>query len=114
MDGAWTALITQGSGVIFAYEKDGELVGTIGGVVHRDIYGEALIAVEFFWFIQEEHRGMGIRLYKTFENWARNRGASSIQMMHLLDLMPEKVGHFYLRQGYEPIETRYSKRLRVA
>jgi len=32
-------------------------------------------------------------------------------MVHLLDLMPEKVGAFYRRAGFTPIETRYSKRL---
>lgn len=107
----WTQLLNSGAGVIFAYEIDSCFVGAIGGIVHQDIYGQSIIAEEFFWFIEEQYRGAGLRLYKRFEDWARGRGAASIQMVHLLDLMPEKVSKFYLRQGFEPIETRYSKKL---
>jgi GNAT superfamily N-acetyltransferase len=107
----WRELLASGAGVIFAYEYGGRIEGAIGGLVHRDLYGEALIAEEFFWFIRAAHRGAGVALYRQFERWARERGASSIQMVHLLDLMPEKVGRFYLRAGFQPIETRYQKRL---
>src|SRR5579863_550318 len=107
----WTELMETGAGVIFSCEKEGCIAGAIGGIIHKDIYGHSLIAEEFFWFVQEEYRGDGLLLYLAFEKWAIARGAASIQMVHLLDLMPEKVAKFYRRQGYEPIETRYSKKL---
>ncbi len=107
----WKELIGAGAGVIFSYEHDGAIVGAIGGLVHRDLYGEALIAEEFFWFIRAAHRGAGVKLYRRFEQWARERGARQIQMVHLLDLMPGKVARFYLREGFMPIETRYAKAL---
>lgn len=107
----WKELIGSGAGVIFSYERDGRIEGAIGGLVHRDIYSDALIAEEFFWFIRREHRGAGVLLYRRFEQWARERGACQIQMVHLLDLMPGKVARFYLREGFMPIETRYAKAL---
>lgn len=107
----WTNLLQMGMGVIFLMESDGQICGAIGGMVHQDLYGHELIAEEFFWFIESDARGAGIRLYREFENWAREQGADSIQMVHLLDLMPEKVEAFYRRAGFTPIETRYSKKL---
>jgi GNAT superfamily N-acetyltransferase len=109
----WTALFNTGAAVIFAEDQDGEIAGVIGGIIHRETYGEALVAEEFFWFVREAQRGAGIRLYRRFEGWARERGAASIQMVHLFDSMPEKVARFYLRSGFEPIEMRYAKSLKA-
>lgn len=110
----WLHMFELGCGAIFLHEKDGKIQGAIGGIVHQDLYGHDMIAEEFFWFIRPEARGAGIRLYRQFEDWARSRGAVRIQMVHLLDLMPEKVATFYLRSGFRPIETRYSKNLVAA
>jgi GNAT superfamily N-acetyltransferase len=107
----WTQLL-DGGGVIFAdFDESGTITGLLGGVIHRGIYGDQLIAEEFFWFVREAQRGAGVRLYRRFEQWARDRGAASIQMVHLFDSMPEKVARFYLRAGFEPIEMRYAKAL---
>lgn len=110
----WTQLLESGAGVIFADYLDGEIMGTIGGFVHRELYGEELIAEEFFWFVREGARGTGVALYRRFERWARERGAARIQMVHLFDSMPEKVAKFYLHTGFEPVEMRYQKALTVS
>lgn len=107
----WAQFLAVNFGVIFLAEADGLIVGALGGVIHPDLYGSELIAEEFFWFIRQDSRGSGLKLYAKFEQWASERGAVEIQMVHLLDLMPEKVSTFYRRAGYSPIETRYSKRL---
>jgi GNAT superfamily N-acetyltransferase len=110
----WEPLLRAGAGVIFADWRQDEIAGVIGGIVHREIYGDALVAEEFFWFVREQYRGAGVALYRRFEEWARGRGASSIQMVHLFDSMPEKVAKFYLRSGFEPAEMRYVKQLATA
>lgn len=107
----WTQLLQSGTGVIFLIEEGGEIHGAIGGIVHQDLYGDTLVAEEFFWFVKPEFRGGGVRLYIAFEKWARECGASSIQMVHLADVMPDKVAAFYRRMGFIPVETRYSKGL---
>jgi len=107
----WTALIGSGMGVIFADERDGEITGVIGGICHRDPNSDDMVAAEMFWFVREQFRGVGIALYREFEKWAESKCAASIQMVHMADVMPEKVKAFYLREGYELAETRYVKKL---
>lgn len=106
----WTTLLHNG-GVIFIALESEEITGVMGGFIHRDLYSESMVAEEMFWFVRSAFRGVGIRLYRAFEAWAQAAGATTIQMVHLLDSMPEKISAFYRRIGFEPIETRYSKRL---
>lgn len=110
----WKELIESGAGAIFVTESDGKIGGAIGCFAHREIYGTRIIAEEFFWFVREEVRGDGVKLFLAFEAWAGAKGAAVIQMAHMLDLMPERLAKFYERRGFEPIEVRYSKSLRVA
>ncbi len=107
----WRGFIERGFGVIFIEERNGEIAGTIGAVAHPDGYGEKLVVAEMFWFVRAACRGGGIALYRALERWARTLGAASIQMIHLMDLMPEKVADFYLRDGFHPVEMRYVKGL---
>lgn len=108
----WASLLRGPNGVIFIEEGDDGLInGALGGMIHRDIYGEALIAEEFFWFMRPDTRGGGVRVYRAFEAWAKARGAVSMQMVHLLDSMPEKVARFYHAVGFKAAETRYIKTL---
>ncbi len=107
----WATLLNGDMGVILVWDDGNGPVGVIGGFVHPELYGGAILAEEMFWFTSEKRRSVGVALYRAFEAWARSRGAESIQMVHLMDSMPEKVASFYVRLGFEPIETRYSKRL---
>lgn len=107
----WSELIHAGTGVIFAALDHGAVIGAIGGMLHREIYGARLIADEFFWFVRPAHRGAGVALYRRFEDWARAKGAHQIHMVHLFDSMPDKLARFYLRHGFEPVEMRYAKDL---
>jgi GNAT superfamily N-acetyltransferase len=107
----WTELLGTGAAVIFVALAANAITGALGGIVHQEIYGDRLIAEEFFWFARPEHRGAGVALYRAFEEWARVRGAAALQMVHLFDSMPEKVARFYLRTGFEPVEMRYQKDL---
>lgn len=105
----WTGAIESGIGVIFLQMKDGAVNGCFGGVMFPDLYSGAVIATEFFWFVKEKCRGGGMKLYRAFESWAKEKGCAEIQMIHLLDLMPEKLEKVYRHLGFVPVETRYSK-----
>lgn len=113
----WTELLHSGAAVIFVAvgvpgsDAAGTITGALGGIIHQEIYGDRLIAEEFFWFQRPGHRGPGVALYRAFEEWARVRGAAALQMVHLFDVMPAKVARFYLRSGFEPVEMRYQKEL---
>jgi len=55
-----------------------------------------------------------VLLYRAFEAWAKTKKATELRMGYLVDLMPEKVAHFYERVGFERVEVGYSKRLLCA
>ena len=110
----WENLIRHKIGVAFIEYEGSEVSGGLGAVVTKDPFGSKIIASEAFWFVRSSARGsLGIRLYRAFVDWARDNGVGSIQMIHLLDENGEKASKFYLREGYEPVEVRYQKRLAV-
>ena len=107
----WKALFESGAGVVFILVDGDATIGTIGGVIHADLYSGRQVATEFFWFVQDGHRGAGLKLYRMFEAWAREQGATEIRMVHLMDSMPEKLSRVYHHLGFVPIETHYAKGL---
>lgn len=109
--GAWTDLIRHGIGVMFIAEESGEVTGALGGVIYPDLYSGIPVATEFFWTVRQQFRGPGVRLYKAFEAWARERGCAEIRMVHLMDSMPERVAKFYRHFGYEQSEVHFVKGL---
>lgn len=109
--GLWENLLGSDSGVIFLALRENEIKGAIGGMVYDDPYSIGQIAQEFFWFVRADSRGSGVRLFREFENWGRDKGARAIRMCHMVDSMPEKVAQFYENSGFHKIEVHYSKEL---
>jgi len=109
----WTALLTNGNGVVFVLESDGEVTGTLGAVCHPETYSAALIAQEFHLYISKESRGgFGLmKLLRAFEKWSRERGCSEMRIAHLQDLQPVELARLYTRLGFHQIETSYGKAL---
>lgn len=108
---SWTGFIESGNGVIFVAEEDGQIDGAIGGYAYQNPYGYEKVVTEFFWFVKMIARGVGLKLYFKFKEWARASGAAEIQMVELLDSMDGRVGEFYRHEGYIEIEKRYLLRL---
>lgn len=107
---SWSYFLENDIGVIFvSRNSEGEPIGTIGGCKCPDVNTGALSAMEFFWFVNPECRGDGLKLLKRFEKWAKEEGCKSVTMVHLSDSMPEKVKHVYERFGYAAAETHYIK-----
>lgn len=108
----WKNVIEAQLGIIIVAIDDGEIIGAIAGMVVPEPYSAGTAVHEFFWFVRPGHRGTaGVRLYKAFEKWARDKNATVIRMVHLLDSMPEKLERFYGAMGYTAVETLYSKDL---
>lgn len=107
----WQQFLSNGMGAVFALLKDGAAVGAIGGALYPDPNDGALVATEFFWFVDAENRGTrgGIGLFGAFESWAKGCGAKRITMVHLTGLMPEKLTRFYERNGFREVETHFVK-----
>ena len=97
--------------MIFALTDGETVVGMIGGMAYPEPYSGDLVAQEFFWYVRDGHRGGGIRLYRAFEAWAREKQCLEIRMGHLSDSMPEKLKRVYVALGFREVETNYSKDL---
>lgn len=109
---AWQGFIESGAGVIFGlFDEDGNVRGAVGGICFPELYSGDLEAQEFFWFVMEGFRGDGMKLLRTFEQWARDRGCTLLRMAHLSDSMPAKVENVYGRMGYTLAEKQYVKEL---
>lgn len=107
----WGGWIRSGIGAVFILIDSGAIVGAIAGIVHPDAYSAAIVAQEFFWFVLPDFRGGGVRLYRVFEAWARDKGCNIVRMAYLTDSMPGKVKDFYERLGFSAVEVAYSKEL---
>lgn len=102
---AW--LLADPMRAIFLSEADGVVTGGIGIFVYTHALSGKPTAVEVFWYVAPEHRGQGIRLLVKAERWAKDAGATTLQM---IAPTPE-VERFYERRGYAKVETTYGKGL---
>ena len=103
-------LIEDPAGVLFLRERAGCPVGMLGAMVFdHPLSGERTVG-ELFWWIDPKHRGdAGVRLLRTLEAWARDQGATRLQMIQ--PVWAEHVGRIYQTLGYKPIEVAWTKRL---
>lgn len=94
-------LMTHDDGVIFLHDH-----GVIGGLINGIwLNPEAKQAIEMFWWAERD----GLSLLQAFENWAKEKGAQSVQMLAIDGV--RDVTPIYKRRGYVPIEKLYGKRL---
>jgi GNAT superfamily N-acetyltransferase len=100
-------VLVEGQGVVFVAERDGELVGMIGGASYVQPFTTMRIASEMFWWVNPEARGRGVRLLKRFEQWAKDVGAEVLQMI----APTADVEDIYRRLGYERVEVMYQRSL---
>ena len=102
-----TNLIDCEAGTILVLESESVLVGMMG-ILHTPHFLSAEIcASEIFWWVTPGHRGDGVRLLRAAESWAKECGATKLQMV----APNERVGRFYDRMGFKRIETSYQKAL---
>jgi GNAT superfamily N-acetyltransferase len=102
----------------FAVDQAVILVAVEGDVVYgvlvlvaiTNLYNGEIWADEFVWWVDPAYvgRGAGPKLLAAGEHWAAARGIAWIKM-----IAPQgsRVGRFYGRRGYVPVETAYMKRL---
>ena len=111
----WAFFLTSCPAVIFGLWKDDGLVGGFGAMLAPDINTSRLVANEFFWYVNQEHRGGtgALRLLKAFEAWGTEKEATVFRLVHLLG--PEettqeaKLSSLYTKLGYHPVELTWQK-----
>lgn len=98
-------------GFVVLAEKDGELVGMLGALVHPfHLNINHLVATEGMWWVEPEHRGAKVAadLMDAMERMAKTAGCS-LTVMAKLDTSPEGLGTYYESRGYRATETSYVK-----
>jgi GNAT superfamily N-acetyltransferase len=103
------SLIQDGSGaVLVAQDRGGAVVGMLALKAFEHPMSGQRIATEFVWWVEPAHRGSaGVRLLKAGEQWARDAGATALQMV----APNARVGAFYEAVGYQSVETSYVRAL---
>ena len=109
----WAYFLFHGVGILLAAECEGQIVGSIGGVLVPDPRDGRLVSNEHHWFVAKDWRrsSAGARLLRTFEAEALRRGAERITMAHLANELGEKLAPIFLANGYRPVEVHYSRDL---
>lgn len=93
--------LIEGEGVVFVAEYDGELAGGVAGAVTENWFNRELIGYEYAVFVapSRRHGLTAPRLIKTFMEWARIQGATSVQMGVLTGVGVEGTGRLYESLG---------------
>jgi len=109
----WKNLYDLDIGCFFILvDNEGSVQGGIGGLLYPDYITGIMAATEMFWYVRKPYRGKyGLALMNKYEQWAKEKGCKKVRMVHLIDLMPEKLRHFYELKGYHEIEITYEKEL---
>lgn len=100
-------LLANPDGVWLLAERQGVLVGMLGGLAYRHPMSGEPTAAELCWWVQPEARGCGLRLLKRFEQWAREKGAVVLQMI----APTAETETLYQRLGFDRVEVTYQRRL---
>lgn len=114
----WQSLLEAKLGKIYALveygprEQDFRALALLGATFLPDPFSGELTAAEHFWYVLPEHRksGIGLQLLDLFEQDAKERGCTSIVMVHFLH-MGAGLQKLYEARGYSPLEQTYKKAL---
>ena len=94
---------------ILVIDADGEIEGALVGLISELYMSHTVQATELAWFVSKDYRGKpaSIRLVKTFEKWAKDKGAMQIGMGDISGI--SNLEKLYTRLGYKIAESVYLK-----
>lgn len=100
----WKTLVERGLGVVFIV---GDVDGFLAAVKTPDINTGELKAVELGWYVKPSKRGIGLKLLRTYIEWAKESGCKAVGVTHMQDVMPQVVKRIYERMGFIHTESSY-------
>lgn len=100
-------IIGSEHGVVLLLEKADRVVGMIAVIAYDHFISGQRVVGEVVYWVEAAARGLGLRLLKAAEAWAKTEGAVLMQM-----ISPEpRVDALYQRLGYAPIERIFQRAL---
>lgn len=103
------SFISSDIAVVMVAQKFGNVVGAIGGVIGPHFVAGGKAASELFWWVEPEHRGIGLSLLTAYEHEVSSRGASYSGM--ICPFGSGAVEKIYAKSGYQPMETIFYKEM---
>lgn len=100
-------------GKYFLAEKDGKIIGFIGGKIERksEFYKTRKIGAIYDLFVKKEYRNMGVgtRIFKTFISWLKANKIRAIE----LDVSPKNLAakELYENLGFSESNTQMRKKI---
>ena len=112
----WMPLLQADLAIILWATVDGKRAASIGGVIGPDLFDGARTLFEAWWYVEDRYRsgGVGRVLFDRFEKEAAAAECKRVTMVHLANVMPERVARIYEAGGYAKIETHYRKEIGCA
>jgi GNAT superfamily N-acetyltransferase len=101
------SVLENPNGVVLVSGSDASVTGMIAMLAYNHPFSGERTAFEVVWWVEPESRGDGVRLLRAAEDWAKEQGATAVQMV----APNERVGALYARLGYAPVETSFQRSL---
>ena len=86
---------------------DDDYRGAIGFTLAPLPYSPQVTRVERFWWVNPEHRGIGMRLYQAADKWAAENAVEIRSLVAPANAY--EVHGMYARMGYRPVEITFVK-----
>jgi GNAT superfamily N-acetyltransferase len=102
-----TQLIIGEHGMVFLLERADRVVGMIALVAYDHFISGQRVVGEVVYWVEVSARGLGLRLLRAAEKWAKKKGAVLIQMIS----PSARTDALYMRLGYAPIERTFQRAL---
>ena len=85
-----------------------KIVGAMSGMVVNSLMGEEIVYQEIFFYILDEYRNHSVEFLRTVKQLAKCKGIDKIVVGAFQN---EKLGKFYLMNGFKFLETHYYQEL---
>lgn len=94
---------------LLAY-KDNQNIGMVVAAADAPPFSSEKVSTELAWWVEPSHRKTraALFLFEAYEAWAQRVGCRGIQSAYLVGTDHDPSG-FYLRKGYQPVESSYLK-----
>ena len=96
----------------FVAEENDEIIGFFGFSIYVNELDGVLSSTEHGWYVKEGKRGIGIKLLKKCESYAKSLGCERFSVGHAQSAnVPENLIKIYKRMGYEHECTVFTKNI---
>ena len=104
-------IMSGNEGTVLVVDQNNRAMAMVAVILFPFYFNRNHISsTELFWWCEPEDTGIGLRLFRAGEAWARDHGAKTMHMGVLETLRPDELGALYERAGYRAHERAYLKR----